>query len=134
MQNLTIAPRVGDRYLRELEDAIQFKIPKELKEVLRKYTGLMVNEDKFHDSQGRVWEIQAFDNIQSIIDLSIEFRDKGLLLIPFAFDPGGWHFCLSYESSNQGKIIVNRWSDHSPDKQLLEICNSLEEFIDGLKP
>ncbi|MBK9580663.1 MAG: SMI1/KNR4 family protein [Saprospiraceae bacterium] len=52
--------------------------------------------------------------------------------IPFAYDPGGWHFCLSFDEDTFGKVVVNRWSDHLPEDQFIVIADSFEEFINGL--
>jgi hypothetical protein len=53
--------------------------------------------------------------------------------VPFAYDPGGWHFCLSFDADTYGKIIINRWTDHLPEEQFLVIADSFEEFINGLQ-
>jgi len=135
MKKLTIAPRAGKRYLQLLEEAIGSPLPDKLKEVVLNYAGLTVVEDCFIDKNKSTWEIQSFDNVKSMIDLSKEFVEKGWgKKLPFAFDPGGWHFCLSFEKETEGKILINRWTDHKPEDQFKVIANSLEEFIDNLQP
>jgi len=94
---------------------VGIELPNELISIIEKYGGLAVLEDKYIDSNNNEWELQTFDHIASIIDLTKEFKEKGWgLKVPFAYDPGGWHFCLTEE-------------------QFLVIANSFEEFIDGLK-
>lgn len=133
MKRLTIAPRAGKRYFSLLEEAIENELPLELIIVIESYGGLAVLEDKYIDRQKKEWELQTFDHIASIIDLTKEFKEKGWgLKIPFAYDPGGWHFCLSFDKNTYGKIIVNRWTDHSPEEQFIVIAESFEDFINGL--
>lgn len=134
MKELTIAPRAGKRYLKLLENAIGGSLPVSLNEVILKYAGLRVLEDTYEDKSKVLWEIQSFDNVASMVDLTKEFSVKGWgKKLPFAFDPGGWHYCLSFDEDTYGKVIVNRWTDHEDKDQFLVIAESFEEFIEGLK-
>jgi hypothetical protein len=134
MKELTIAPRAGKRYLKLLENAIGGSLPVSLNEVILKYAGLRVLEDTYEDKSKVLWEIQSFDNVASMVDLTKEFIVKGWgKKLPFAFDPGGWHYCLSFDEDTYGKVIVNRWTDHEEKDQFLLIAESFEEFIEGLK-
>jgi len=134
MKELTIAPRAGKRYLKLLENAIGGSLPVSLNEVILKYAGLRVLEDTYEDKSKVLWEIQSFDNVTSMVDLTKEFIVKGWgKKLPFAFDPGGWHYCLSFDEDTYGKVIVNRWTDHEDKDQFLVIAESFEEFIEGLK-
>jgi hypothetical protein len=134
MRKLTIAPRVGKRYLNLLEDFLGDKLSDYFKEIMIGYAGLMVLEDSYTDGSKNKWELQSFDNIASVLQLSKEFKENGWgLKVPFAYDPGGWHFCLSFDKETYGKIIVNRWTDHSPEEQFVIIAESFEEFINGLE-
>lgn len=133
MRKLTLAPRAGKRYLDLLQKAIGHKLSDDFIEIIVSYGGLAILESKYIDSRNIVWEIQTFDHIASMVDLIKEFKENGWgLKVPFAYDPGGWHFCLSFDKDTFGKIIVNRWTDHSPDEQFIVIANSFEEFINGL--
>lgn len=134
MKKLTIAPRAGKIYFSLLQEAVGVELPNELITIIESYGGLSVLEDMYIDFNDNEWELQTFDHIASIIDLTKEFKEKGWgLKVPFAYDPGGWHFCLSFDKDTYGKIIINRWTDHSPEEQFLVIADSFEEFIDGLK-
>ena len=134
MKELTIAPRAGKRYLKLLENAIGSELPESLKEVILKYAGLTVLEDTYEDENKNLWEVQAFDNVASMVDLTKEFVEKGWgKKLPFAYDPGGWHYCLSFDEDTYGKIIVNRWTDHEEKDQFVVIAESFESFINGLQ-
>jgi len=134
MKELTIAPRAGKRYLQLLEKAIGSNLPESLKGLIVKYAGLAVLENTFWDKNNTEWELQTFDHVASMVDLTKEFIEKGWgKKLPFAFDPGGWHYCLSFEEESFGKVVVNRWSDHSPEDQFVVIADSLEDFINGLE-
>lgn len=66
--------------------------------------------------------------------LTDEFlREYHRKLVSFAYDPGGWHLCLSFDEATYGNIIINRWTDNLPEEQFLVIAESFEEFINGLK-
>lgn len=133
LQKLTIAPRAGKRSFQVLEQELGYELDEDFKEFMTMFAGLSVLEDIFIDERGTDWEIQSFDNVLSIRELTIEFKTNGWgLKIPFAYDPGGWHFCLSYDKESFKKVIVNRWTDHSPEEQFLVIADSFEEFINGL--
>lgn len=133
MKKLTIAPRVGKRYLELLESAVGTALPSAFKNFLLGYAGLSVVENTFKDQEGRLWQIQSFDHVASMIDLTKEFTEAGWgKKLPFAFDPGGWHYCLSFDQNSVGEILVNRWTDHSEQEQFIVIANTFEEFINGL--
>lgn len=134
MKELTIAPRAGKRYLQLLEKAIGVNLPDSFKELIKRYAGLAVVENTFRDKNNTEWELQTFDHVASMVDLTKEFVEKGWgKNLPFAYDPGGWHYCLSFEEETLGKVLVNRWSDHSPEDQFLVIAETLEDFINGLE-
>lgn len=133
MKKLTIAPRAGKRYLKLLEESIENSLPDALLEIILNYSGIAVLEDIYVDSNARTWELQSFDHVASMVDLTKEFKNNGWgLKLPFAHDPGGWHFCLSFDKETYGKILVNRWSDFPPEEQFIVIADSFEEFINGL--
>lgn len=134
MKELTIAPRAGKRYLQLLENAIGSILPDSLREIVVKYAGLAVLENTYKDKNNTIWELQTFDHVASMVDLTKEFRENGWgKKLPFAYDPGGWHFCLSFDEETFGKVMVNRWTDHSPEDQFIVIADSFEDFINGLE-
>ena len=110
-------------------------MPDQLVHVLGDYSGSSVVEDTFIEYSGKDCKLKTFDTFPFIIDLTKEFRESGWgLKVPFAYDPGGWHFCLSFDEDARGKVFVNRWTDHAPEEQFVVIANSFEEFIEGLGP
>jgi hypothetical protein len=134
MRDLKIVPRIGEKNFQLIENLVEGKFSENFKEVLRKYAGLNVYENVFFDNNQNIWSLGAFDNFTTIYELTKEFKEKyHRKLIPFAYDGGGWHFCLSFDADTFGKIIINRWTDHLPEEQFLVIANSFEEFINGLK-
>ena len=98
-----------------------------------KYGGCSIAENHYLDSTGLEWELSQFTTFDDIYGLVKEFRDAyKLKLLPFAYDNGGWHFCLNLDKSNYGKIMINRWTDHLPEDQFLIIAENFETFINGL--
>ena len=135
MRKLNIAPRAGKRYLQLLENAIGSKLPFGFTEIIIMYAGLAVLENIYIDKNNTEWELQTFDHIASMVDLTKEFNENGWgKKLPFAYDPGGWHFCLSFDEDTFGKVLVNRWTDHLPEDQFVVIADSFDEFINGLQP
>lgn len=134
MKEFTVRPRMGERSFKLLEKIVNGTCPDYFKEFMKKYSGLSIIEDCYIDSRGENWIVAAFDNFKSILELTKEFKEKGWgLKIPFAYDQGGWHFCLSFDGDLLGKIIVNRWTDHDESEQFVVIADSFEDFIEGLQ-
>jgi hypothetical protein len=134
MKEFTIRPRMGDKQFQLIEKIVNGKFSAVFKSFMTKYAGLSIEEDCFFDSENKAWIVAAFDEFKSMHNLTKEFKDKGWgLKVPFAYDQGGWHYCLSFDANTCGKIIVNRWTDHSSEDQFLTIADSFESFMNGLK-
>lgn len=101
---------------------------------MKKSAGLRYMESYFLDKKGNLWVVAEYNLAAELHKLTREFKDHGWgLKIPFAFNSSGWHFCLSFDEDTFGKIIINRWTDHSPEEQFIVIADSFEEFINGLQ-
>ncbi len=136
MQKLTIKLKgklSGKDEIDNLALLLNEKIPISFTEFLSAYSDSRVLENRYVFKKS-LYIINDFLSLAEINGLTKEFvKEYNLKLIPFAMDPGGWHFCLSVDKETYGKILVNRWTDYSPEEQFLVIASSLEEFIDGLK-
>ncbi|MDH3650840.1 MAG: SMI1/KNR4 family protein [Saprospiraceae bacterium] len=126
---------MGDKSFRLIEYIVDGLLEDDFKAFIKKYAGLSLEEDYFVDSiNQKSWIVAAYDDFTNMYELTKEFKEKGWgLKVPFAYDQGGWHFCLSFDHDTYGKVIVNRWTDHPPQEQFLVIANSFDEFINGLK-
>lgn len=134
MRDFRIKPKVQDFELNMIEEVINDKIPIFVREYIKKYGGNSIYENTFITKEGMECELSQFNRFDDLYGLTKEFLDGyQRKLIPFAYDPGGWHFCLSFDEDTYGKIIINRWTDHLPEEQFLVIADSFEEFINGLK-
>jgi hypothetical protein len=134
LRKLTIRPRIGTGDFKLIQRDFTNAIPENLKAVLREYAGLAVEENTFTDKKSRLWILQSFQNTADLHKLPKEFLDaKWGQWIPFAYDPGGWHFCLSMSDDDYNSVYINRWTDHKPEDQFIKIADSFEEFIDGLR-
>jgi hypothetical protein len=133
MREFTILPRVQDFELNLIGNLVGNKIPDIVREYIKKYAGLSFEERFFIDKENREWELAQFNRFTDLYGLTEEFmKGYGRKLIPFAYDPGGWHFCLCMDDEDFGTIYINRWTDHLPEEQFLKIADSFEEFINGL--
>jgi hypothetical protein len=128
-QNSTINMEEIESFERE-ESII---IPEIYKEFIVEYQGSGVNEILYYDKSNTLWILNAFSEYEDMTALYKELKSGyGRKLIPFAYDPGGWHFCLCLDDEYFGTIYINRWTDHLPEEQFLKIADSFEEFINGL--
>jgi len=134
MRKLTIRPRLGDASLKLIENIINTTFDDFFSAFLKKNAGLSHFECIYIDKLKVEWQVQSYNDFKDLYGLTKEFLEKhNRKLVPFAYDPGGWHFCLSFDKDTYGKIIINRWTDHLPEDQFLVIADSFEEFINGLK-
>jgi len=133
MRKLTVRPRLGSGDIKLLERSVGYSFPEDFKNFMIENSGLNHYENLFKSETGTVWEVQRYNLPGDLHRLTEEFKENGLgLKIPFAYDPGGWHYCLSFDPDTFGKIIVNRWTDHDKDEQFLIIAESFESFINAL--
>jgi hypothetical protein len=134
MREFTILPKIQDFELNLIEKKIDIEIKEALRQYLKKYGGEMIVEKYFIDKNGLEWELAQFTLFKDLFGLSNEFLENyNRKLLPFAYDPGGWHFCLSFDTETYGKVLMNRWTDHLPEEQFVVIADNFEEFIDGLR-
>ena len=134
MKKLRIRPRLGSGNIKLIERAIGHELPINFKEFMINNAGLSHYECIFIDDGGNKWEVSQYNQYRDLIGLAREFKEKGWgIKVSFAHDPGGWHYCLSFDKETAGKILVNRWTDHSPKDQFIIIADSFEEFIEGLE-
>jgi SMI1-KNR4 cell-wall len=135
MRKLTLYPRMGDSNMRHIESIIGSSLSENFKSFLKENAGLSHYERYFFDREQTQWEVKKYLTYSELYKLEEEFiKEYHRKLVPFAFDGGGWHFCLCMdEGVDFGSIIVNRWTDHLPEEQFLVIADNFEEFINGLK-
>jgi hypothetical protein len=134
MRQFNIVDRIQGAEFNFIEKTLEINLPIIFKNYLSKYGGMSIYENTFFKQDIGSFEIGQFLMFDEILNLSKEFlQSYHRKLIPFAYDPGGWHFCLSFDDETYGKIIINRWTDHLPEEQFLVIADSFEEFINGLK-
>ena len=134
MKKLTLYPRMGPYNFKLIAELFQSELSNEFKEFMTYNAGLGHYERIFKDEEGTSWEVNQYLEFKEMYNLSKEFTSANWgKMLPFAFDPGGWHFCLCLEKEYYGSIFVNRWTDHSREEQFLKIANNFEEFINGLE-
>ena len=134
MRQLTILPKIQDFEFNLIEKSLENSIPNCIRDFLKIYAGCGIEEKVFTSKDSSEWEISQFNLFNDLYKLTKEFKNNNWgCKLPFAFDPGGWHFCLSFDNDTFGKIIINRWTDHLPENQFVIIADNFEEFIIGLK-
>ncbi|CAA9197383.1 hypothetical protein FLA105534_01591 [Flavobacterium bizetiae] len=134
MRHFNIVDRIQDAEFNFIENNLKIDLPNILKDFLKKYGGLSIYENTFSSNDKGDFQIGQFLMFDEILNLSKEFfHEYKRKLVPFAYDGGGWHFCLSFDPETYGKIVINRWTDHLPEEQFLIIADSFETFINGLQ-
>jgi hypothetical protein len=134
MKRLTLRKQISDAELNLLEKLIKESLTTNFREFIKEFAGQGTDECIFKDKYNQVWIITNFNNYSDIYNLTEEFINAGYgNMIPFGYDPGGWHFCLCMDKKDLNSIYINRWTDHLPKDQFLRISDSFEEFIDGLQ-
>lgn len=125
---------MGPYNFKLIAELFQSELSNEFKEFMTYNAGLSHYERIFKDKKGTSWEVNQYLRFVEIHDLSAEFTGANWgKMLPFALDPGGWHFCLCLEKEDCGAIFINRWTDHKPEEQFLKIADSFEDFINGLE-
>lgn len=116
-----------------LEELVGHTLSPSFKEFLAKYAGLGIEEEYFLDDQKYDWIVATFCSSKDMYDLTREFMDSGWgKKIPFAYDEGGWHFCLCFDDNLFEKIVINRWTDYDVDEQFVVIADDFDDFINRL--
>jgi hypothetical protein len=134
MREFTIRPGIQDFELNLIEEIFSKEMLPIVKAYLKKYAGTAIEECLFRSKNNMEWNIQQFNSFSDMYNLSKEFLESGWRkMLPFGYDPGGWHFCLCMEDDSYGAIFINRWTDHASEEQFLKIADSFEEFINGLE-
>ena len=134
MRNLTIRPQIQNFEIDMLEKLFQKPIPPGAGPFLQKYAGLSPYERVYIDKNGESWGLSQFNLFKDIYGLGEEFMKVGWgKYLAFAYDDGGWHFCICMDDKDYGAIYINRWTDHLPHEQFLKIADSFEAFIMALQ-
>lgn len=135
MRRFNIISKFDDASAKSIENLIENKLDDNFKQFMGLYSGHSIYEQYYMDKNSNEWILAALDNFTSMYKLIKEFKSSGWgKKIPFGYDEGGWHFCLSFDEDTFGKIVGNRWTDHLPEDQFVVIADSFDEFINGLQP
>jgi hypothetical protein len=126
MRQLTFRKRIQDGEFRSLERTYSIKIPNFFKDFMQTYGDSGVEERHFVDTNGDSWEVWCFCGYKTMYEFVGEFLENRLgFKIPFAFDRGGWLFCLSLDEIDYNSIHIYRF-DHKPEEVFLKIADNFE--------
>lgn len=134
MRVFNIMSKFDDACAKAIERLIGNTLDDTFKKFMNLYSGHSIYEQYYKDKNSKEWILSSIDNFTSIFKLTKEFKNSGWgNKIPFGYDEGGWHFCLSFDEETFGKVLINRWTDHLPEEQFVVIADSFDEFINGLQ-
>jgi hypothetical protein len=133
MKKLTLRPRLGTKSIESIEQILGEQFPKSFSEFLIENAGLSHLECKFIDKNNQLWIVHEYNNYKDLYGLTNEFLNEyERKMVPFAFDSGGWHFCLCFDEKSKHEIFIHRWTDYKAEERFLKIADSFEEFTEGL--
>ncbi len=133
MREFTIAEKISKQELDFLENELGIKLPKDFRDLVRKYSGHRIVENCFPwlwNSKTHPLYISEFLDFTLMYDHSLQIRaERNEVLVPFAIDPSGMYFFLSYQEDHISciRILAVDLSDN-----FITVAESLEEFINGL--
>lgn len=136
MRKLTLNDRFLPHQFRRIENEVGIKIPDNIKDFISEYADLSVKENKYINSDGKLFEISQFITYKMMYDFVKEFKEQGLgKKLPFAIDNGGWVFCISFDDESIDKILLYQMEiEWKTKKDAFElVANSLEDFINDLQ-
>jgi len=143
MKNLKIEHQnkseINDSIIADFETKMNVKIPANLTEFLKLYSGASVAENTYLNiERGTYYTISYICELYSEFNPSIEKLIIGnqfyeyLEWIPLGIDHGGWVFNLSTAHDKFGQVWVNKF-DSGDENPFEFVANSLEDFINGLR-
>lgn len=117
-----------------IEQRFGLNFPDYLVVFLEKYNGAKVKECYFNENHILKIFLQLRKNdllasIESILEGHQFYGDN--LYIPFAIDSGGWDYNVSIHPDTYGQVWVDKF-DSGEENPFEFVCNSFEEFINGL--
>jgi len=117
--------------IQQFENEFQIKLPNELKELLLKYNGGVLNNEMKDYAFGLLFPINyGVNTMNDVIDtLQITEQHIPREYIPFADDQGGNIFTISTKIEDYGNIYYWEMDVGEPRKNF--VANSLEEFFTG---
>jgi hypothetical protein len=136
MKKLTLKERFLPHEFRIIQEDFNILIPECLKDYLKTYSNLSVNERFFVNKEGKLFAIAQFIDYRMMNGFLVEFKCENLgKKIPFAIDDGGWIFVLSLDVSTEGQILLHQteleWK--TPEEAFEKVSDTFEDFINGLK-
>jgi hypothetical protein len=136
MRRLTLNDRFLPHQYSRIENEAGIKIPDNIKDFISEYADLSVKENKYINSDGKLFEISQFITYKMMYDFVKEFKEEGLgKKLPFAIDNGGWVFCISFDEESIDKILIYQMEmEWKTKKDAFElVANSFEDFINNLQ-
>lgn len=135
MKQLTFSKRIQDWEFDFLEQTYGIKIPQYFTDFMQIYASSGVIERVYKGINGQNWKIGSFCPYKTMYEYVGEFLENNLgIKVPFAFDYGGWIFCICLDENDYNSVYIYRSSDHLPKDAFLRIADSFEDFIDRLQP
>jgi hypothetical protein len=131
--------KIETSQIEDFESEIKKSIPKSFIKFLLKNNGGRASEVVFTENNGTHHVVNDFlpltenrnGSIRSLLPLVNDERPL-IEWLPFGYDPGGWVFCICLKDEDYGKIYLFRM-DKIYEDNFDYVCNSFEDFINGLR-
>ena len=137
MRKFTISKRFHKSEYKLLEERIESNLPNELFQVLEIYAGCNVEERIYFDKNAKKWTMASFLSFPQIfkyfenIEEELGFAELDIKLLSFAFEEGGWRFCISTEINYP--VYIFKSSNYTGKDAFEKISPSITEFLNGLE-
>lgn len=132
---------ISEQDIKDLENRFKLKLPKELREFYLKFNGGYPEKREFVLKNGKRIGIHSFYSVKFgkttlektlndfLTDEPVFFPQN---MIPFAYDPGAFIFCIATDEENKGNVFFWQHTKLGTDKELLFLSSSLNKFLDSL--
>ncbi|NOQ75681.1 MAG: hypothetical protein GQ574_26980 [Crocinitomix sp.] len=127
--------KINESDLKGFETQYGIKLPKSFKDFYLEHNGGIPSLRYYKDQRIAAFTSIKYGRESGRTGIIMEVHQLGDLLpegyIPFAFDSGGWNFCINTNDIDYGHIYIlpNGVVDNKP----IFLSESFESFIGGLK-
>lgn len=133
-----VGRNISDEIITTTEKELGVKIPLIYKNFLKQNNGGDMPQH-FYKSK---FDIRNFfgiydrtirTSISNMFQAVSELFENSQDWFPFGEDSGDWIYCICLKKDRYGKVYLMRTDEIEEDEAFIFICNSFEEFIEGLQ-
>ena len=123
--------------IQDLERQLGFRLPDRFRALLPQLNGAVAEPNTIKGPGDEDYEINVFEKIEEIAQSKNAIdseRPTDLLLVPFAMDGCGNHFCVVAADGPETGAVYFEDHEMAGDEAFLKIAASLDELIENAEP